>query len=98
MALTRVFLKNPKIVILDEASSRVDPATEQLLNIAVNRLISGRLAIVIAHRLSTLEKVDDIMILTKGSILEYDNRTSLINDANSIFNQYLEKGMQEILL
>jgi ABC-type multidrug transport system fused ATPase/permease subunit len=97
LALTRVFLKNPKIVILDEASSRIDPATEQLLNNAVNKLIKGRIAIIVAHRLSTLDKVDDIMILTKGSILEYDNRINLINNSNSIFNQYLEKGMQEVL-
>ena len=97
LALTRVFLKNPKIVILDEASSRLDPATELLLNNAVTKLIKGRIAIIIAHRLSTLEQVDDILILTKGSVLEYGERKNLIEESSSIYNQYLAKGMQEVL-
>ncbi len=97
LALTRVFLKDPKIVVLDEASSRLDPATENLLTYAVNRLLEGRIAIIIAHRLSTLNEVDDILILTKGGILEYGNRRSLLDNTESVFNQYLTKGVQEVL-
>lgn len=56
LALTRVFLQDPGLVILDEASSRLDPATEQLLERAIDRLLKGRTAIIIAHRLTTVNR------------------------------------------
>lgn len=66
LAFVRVFLKNPGLVILDEASSRLDPVTEQLLEKAIARLLVGRTAIIIAHRLATLKRADQIMILDDG--------------------------------
>ena len=58
LAFARVFLRDPGLVVLDEASSRLDPATERLLERAVTRLLDGRTAIVIAHRLATVERAD----------------------------------------
>ena len=97
LAFTRVFLKNPGLVILDEASSRLDPATEQKLEHAIDNLLKGRTAIIIAHRLDTLHRADDILILEKGTITEYDNREKLASDPNSRFYQLLQTGMEEVL-
>ena len=71
LAFARVFLKNPRIVILDEPSSRLDPATEQRIDRAVQQLLQGRTSIIIAHRLGTVQQVDDVMILADGEIQEY---------------------------
>ena len=71
LAFTRILLTNPGLVILDEASSRLDPATEQLIERAMVKLFSGRTGIIIAHRLATLQRVDEIMMIEDGSILEY---------------------------
>src|SRR5207253_9762370 len=71
LAFARVFLKDPGLVILDEASSRLDPATETLLERAVDRLLAGRTGIVIAHSLQTVQRAGDIMILENGGIVEY---------------------------
>ncbi len=97
LALTRAFLKDPKIVILDEASSRLDPATERQIEIALEKLLHGRSAIIIAHRLTTLYKVDDILILSDGEMMEYGSREDLAKNPKSQFSQLLQKGMEEVL-
>ncbi|NHJ38555.1 MAG: ABC transporter ATP-binding protein [Asgard group archaeon] len=97
LALTRAFLKNPKIVILDEASSRLDPATERQVDYALDKLLTGRSAIIIAHRLQTLQKVDEIMLLQQGEIVEYGQRTDLVNNPESHYSQLLQKGMESYL-
>ena len=97
LALTRAFLKNPRIVILDEASSRLDPATERRIEIALEKLLHGRSAIIIAHRLTTLHKVDDILILSNGEMVEYGSREELVQNPKSQFSQLLQKGIEEVL-
>jgi len=97
LALTRAFLKDPKLVILDEASSRLDPATERIIERALNKLLKNRSAIIIAHRLSTLAKADKILILEKGKITEYGYREDLVNDPKSHFSQLLQQGIEEVL-
>ncbi len=92
LAFARVFLKNPGLVILDEPSSRLDPATEKRLERAVDRLLRGRTAIIIAHRLDTVERADDIMILDDGEILESGERSKLARDPNSHFYALLQAG------
>jgi len=81
LAFARLFLADPGLVILDEASSRLDPATEQLTERAVGKLLrpeSGhRTGIIIAHRLATVQRADDILILDAGRILEYGAREQL---------------------
>ena len=98
LALARVFIKSPNLVVLDEASSRLDPATENLLEQAIEKLLINRTGIIIAHRLATLEKVKDILILEKGNIIEYGKREQLANNPKSKFYQLLQTGEIEELL
>ncbi len=95
LAFARVFLKNPGLVILDEPSSRLDPATERLIDRAVTRLLRGRTAIIIAHRLGTVQRVDEIMIMDDGRIVEHGPRARLAEDPSSLFYGLLRTGMEE---
>ncbi len=97
LAFARIFLKDPGLVILDEASSRLDPATEQLIERAVERLVRHRTAIIIAHRLKTVERADEIMILDHGRILEHGSRDALADDPGSQFAALLRTGIEEVL-
>jgi len=98
LSLARAFLADPGVVILDEASSRVDPATEGLLEGAIDRLLKGRTAIIIAHRLATVERADDILILEEGRALEYGRRADLVADPNSRLSHLLRTGLEEVLV
>jgi ATP-binding cassette subfamily B protein len=98
LAFTRVFLRQPGLVILDEASSRVDPATSTRIERAIQRLLQGRSAIIIAHRLETVERVDEIMILERGSIAEHGPRQALADDPASLFHRLLQTGLEEVLV
>ena len=98
LAFTRLFLRDPQLVILDEASSRLDPATEQLLERAIDRLLQDRTGIIIAHRLQTVKRADDILILDNGRSVENGARIDLANDPHSRFYQLLKTGMQEVLV
>jgi ATP-binding cassette subfamily B protein len=97
LAFTRVFLRDPGVVVLDEASSRLDPATEALIERAVDHLLEDRTAILIAHRLATVARADDIIILEDGRVLEQGTRTDLVNDPDSVFSHLLLAGMEEAL-
>ena len=97
LAFTRVFLRDPGLVILDEASSRLDPATEQLIERAVDKLLQDRTAIIIAHRLGTVHRADDVMILDDGRVAEYGDRERLANDPTSRFYSLLQTGLEEVL-
>ena len=98
LAFTRVFLRNPGLVILDEASSRLDPATEQLIERAIDKLLKNRTAIIIAHRLGTIHRTDDIMILEEGRIVEHGNRQRLAADPGTRFHSLLRTGLEEVLV
>jgi ATP-binding cassette, subfamily B, bacterial len=98
LAFTRVFLRNPSVIILDEASSRLDPATEALLERAVSKLLLGRSAIIIAHRLQTILRSDEILILEDGKILEHGSTKILGHDPNSRFAQLRRTGLEEVLV
>jgi len=97
LAFTRVFLKNPRIVVLDEASSRLDPATEHLIEKAIDKLLHDRTAIIIAHRLKTLDRADEILLMENGQVIETGKRTELAKDPESHFSQLLRTGMKEVL-
>ncbi|HWQ16102.1 MAG TPA: ABC transporter ATP-binding protein [Roseiflexaceae bacterium] len=98
LAFTRVFLKDPGLVILDEASSRLDPATEQRIERAIDRLLAGRTGIIVAHRLATVHRADHIMILEEGRVREFGAYDALVRDPDSRFAQLLRTGeMQEVL-
>ena len=97
LAFTRIFLEDPGIVVLDEASSRLDPATEALIERAVDHLLTGRTGIVIAHRLGTVTRADDILILDGGRVVEFGERATLVADPGSRFSHLLATGMEDLL-
>jgi ATP-binding cassette, subfamily B, bacterial len=92
LAFTRVFLRDPDVVILDEASSRLDPATEARLERAIDTLLAGRTAIVIAHRLATIERADEVLVMAHGEVVEHGDRIVLANDPDSRFAEMLRSG------
>jgi ATP-binding cassette subfamily B protein len=96
VALARVYLKDPGLIVLDEASSRLDPATEALLGQALDRLLSGRTALIIAHRLSTLARVDEVLILEEGRVVECGERAALAADPHSRLSALLRAGLVEV--
>ncbi|HEU0002233.1 MAG TPA: ATP-binding cassette domain-containing protein, partial [Ktedonobacteraceae bacterium] len=96
LAFTRVFLADPGLVILDEASSRLDPATEHMIERAVSTLLNGRTGIMIAHRLGTIQRADEVLILEQGRIIEYGNREKLATNPDSRFHHLLQTGLEEV--
>ena len=98
LAFGRVFLHNPGLVILDEASSRLDPATESRIDKAIVELLENRTGIIIAHRLSTVQRADEIMILQDGQIAEHGSRSDLVANPDSLFSNLLQTGLEETLV
>jgi ATP-binding cassette subfamily B protein len=94
LAFARVFLRDPGLVVLDEASSRLDPVTERHVERAIDALLSDRTAIVIAHRLATVDRCDDILILEDGRIVERGERAALAADQGSRFAELLRTGLE----
>jgi ABC-type multidrug transport system fused ATPase/permease subunit len=83
------------VVILDEASSRLDPATEHLLEQAIDTLLQGRTGIIIAHRLSTIQRADTLLVLEGGRMREYGSRAQLAADPDSHFAHLLRTAHEE---
>ncbi|MDH3293456.1 MAG: ATP-binding cassette domain-containing protein, partial [Acidimicrobiia bacterium] len=96
LALARVWLRNPDVVVLDEATARIDPETETRLQRAVNRLLAGRTAIIIAHRLSTLREVDDIVVIHEGRVIEHGTRAELEADQTGRFRRLLDLALETV--
>jgi ABC-type multidrug transport system fused ATPase/permease subunit len=85
VAIARAILKDPAILILDEATSSLDAESEALVQEALNELMKGRTTLIIAHRLATIRKVDRIYVLTDGKIVEQGNHQELVQDASGIY-------------
>jgi ABC-type multidrug transport system fused ATPase/permease subunit len=83
VAFLRIGLQNPGLVILDEPSSRLDPLTERLLDRAIGRLLAGRTGIIIAHRLATVARVDKVMVLAEGRVVEFGAQAALMAEEGS---------------
>jgi ABC-type multidrug transport system fused ATPase/permease subunit len=96
LACARILLRDPDIVILDEASSRLDPATERLVHRALGRLLAGRTGIIVAHRLATVAYADDILVLEGGRVVEHGPRKDLAADPNSRFAGLLRTAAAEV--
>jgi ATP-binding cassette subfamily B protein len=94
LAMARVWLRNPDVVVLDEATARVDPETERRLEAAVRRLMDGRTTLIIAHRLSTLREVDDILMFDHGKVVEFGPRDALAADRSTRFHRLLEVALE----
>ncbi|MBC8144409.1 MAG: ATP-binding cassette domain-containing protein, partial [bacterium] len=97
VAFTRVFLQDPGLIILDEPSSRLDLATERLLERSMQRLLHNRTAIIIAHRLSTVMRADEIMVLEAGRIVEHDRRELLALDSTTRYHRLLRHGANRVV-
>jgi ABC-type multidrug transport system fused ATPase/permease subunit len=86
LAIARIFLKNPKIVILDEATSALDEESEQIVQKALDELTAGRTSIVISHRLNSILRVDDIILLKDGEVVTTGTYENLLRDS-ATFNE-----------
>lgn len=90
IAIARAILKDPKILILDEATSSLDSVSEKLVQEALEELMKGRTSIVIAHRLSTIRKADEIVVMEQGSIVEQGTHENLMKVANGKYNKLIQ--------
>jgi subfamily B ATP-binding cassette protein MsbA len=93
MTIARAVLKNPPILILDEATSSLDTESERLVQDAINNLMKDRTSLVIAHRLSTVRHADEIIVLQKGEIVERGKHEELIA-LNGMYKRLVD--MQEV--
>lgn len=87
LSIARVFLKNPPILVLDEATSSLDNTTEALIQEALNTLKKGRTTIVVAHRLSTIRNADEIFVVSNGKIVEHGNHDVLIRKRGGLYKK-----------
>ncbi len=95
MAIARVLLKDPKVLILDEATSHLDSRSEALIQDALELLLEGRTSIVIAHRLSTVRKADQILVIDEGRIVERGNHAELM-DAGGLYAELYETQFESV--
>jgi ABC-type multidrug transport system fused ATPase/permease subunit len=94
LAMARVWLRQPDLIVLDEATARVDPVTEGRIEAAMRELMRGRTTLVIAHRLSTLADVDDIVVFDRGRVVEFGRRDELAGDVDSRFRRLLDLALE----
>lgn len=88
VSFIRALAFDPRIILLDEATSAIDTETEQLIQKAIDRLLENRTAIVIAHRLSTIAKAHEILVLNRGEVIERGNHSSLMKDGGHYAHLY----------
>jgi ABC-type multidrug transport system fused ATPase/permease subunit len=85
VALLRAHLADPDLLVLDEATSAVDPALEMRIGRALERLMSGRTSVTIAHRLSTAESADEVVVVDKGRVVQRGHHSVLVGQAGSVY-------------
>jgi ATP-binding cassette subfamily B protein len=95
IAIARVALMNPRILILDEATSSVDTRTERLIQKAFEQILQGRTSFVIAHRLSTIRNADQVLMLRDGEIIERGTHQSLLDQNGAYYDLYMSQFRRE---
>ncbi|NLY76678.1 MAG: ABC transporter ATP-binding protein [Tissierellia bacterium] len=101
ISLARAIVRNPKIFVLDEATSSIDTETESIIQSAIDKVLKGRTSFIIAHRLSTIKKADRILVIKDGKIIEEGKHKDLIARKGYYYklytNQYIEEKSREVL-
>lgn len=101
ISFARAIVANPKIFVLDEATSSIDTETEQIIQDAIQKVLHGRTSFIIAHRLSTIVSADRILVIRKGQIVEQGNHRELLKEKGYYYrlytNQFLEEGESKII-
>lgn len=95
VAFARALIRNPKILILDEATSSIDTQTELAVQIALKRILAGRTAFVIAHRLSTIKRADRILVIDDGRIIEEGRHDELLANKGGLYRRLYESQFRE---
>jgi ATP-binding cassette subfamily B protein len=95
IAIARAALADPRILILDEATSSVDTRTERLIQQAFDKLLEGRTSFVIAHRLSTIRNADQVLVLSEGQIIERGRHEELLARQGFYYNLYMSQFRRE---
>ena len=95
ISFLRAYLSNPRILILDEATSSIDSKTEKLIQYATSKIIQNKTSIIIAHRLSTILNSDKIIVLENGKIVESGSHEQLINIDNGFYKKLYELQFQK---
>ena len=96
LAIARVALTNPRILILDEATSSVDTRTERKIQAALDQMLQGRTSFVIAHRLSTIRNADEVLVLNQGEIIERGNHRDLLEAKGFYYDLYMSQFRRQI--
>jgi ATP-binding cassette subfamily B protein len=91
IAFARAIVRNPTIMILDEATSSIDTETEALIQKAINKTLKGRTSIIIAHRLSTIVDADRILVMSEGVIIEDGNHKQLMEKKGTYHKLYMNQ-------
>ncbi len=94
LAIARALLADPRVLILDDATSSVDSSTERLIKVALDEAMSGRTTFIIAHRLSTIALADEIVVLDHGRIVAHGDHAELL-EASGLYREIVDKGLPE---
>jgi len=97
IAIARAILKNPTILILDEATSSLDSESELQVQTALNELMKGRTSIIIAHRLSTIRNVDRIYVIEAGKVVESGSHIELLESENGVYKNFIDLQNEAVL-